>query len=186
MKFHLSKISWAIRALIYKPFTGKMGLPSYFGKPIFISDLRKMIFGKRVRIFPHARIEAIDNGSIIIEDNVYIGQNCHITSSGSPLIIRKGSAVMANVCITNIDHMYVDMEKPILEQGYSLRETILGEQCFVGYGAVIQAGVKLGNHVIVGANAVVMRGIYPNNCVLVGSPARIKKRYVDGEWKNEN
>lgn len=186
MKFHVLKFLWGIRALIYKPFSESLKLPSYIGKPIFISGLKRICIGRRVRIFPHVRLETLGTGSISIEDNVYIGQNCHITAGGSKLTIGTGTSIMANVCVTNIDHLYFEIDKPILEQPYKTRETIIGKNCFIGHGAVIQAGAKLGDHVIIGANSVVMRGSYPDNCVLVGAPAIIKKKYKKGIWLNEN
>lgn len=152
-------------------------MPTYIGKPILISGCRRIYIGKRVRIFPHARIEALKNGSIKICDNVYIGPNSHITSDGCELLIESGTAIMSNVCVTNIDHDYEDITKPILEQGITVRKTSIGKNCFIGHGAVIQAGVNLGDHVIVGAHAVVCRGNVPDNSVVVGIPAKVVKRY---------
>lgn len=65
-----------------------------------------------------------------------------------------------------------------------VRHTEIGENCFIGYGAAIQAGTVLGRQCIVGANSVV-RGEFPDYCVIVGAPARIVKRYnpVSGEWE---
>lgn len=158
MKFYASKVIWALRAILYKPFCKRMGFPTYIGKPLFISGLRNIAVGNFVRIFPNARIEAMKNGTVTIEDNVYIGQNCHITSENSDLRIGRDSAVMANVCITNIDHNYQEVGVPILEQGYTTRITSIGKNCFIGHNAVIQAGVELGDNVIVGAGSVVNRG----------------------------
>lgn len=177
MKISFKKVIWAMRAVIYKPLFQKIKMPSYIGNPIYIEGKKRINIGKRVRIFPGARMEALQNGKITIEDNVYLGQNIHITSENSELIIGAGSSAMANVCITNIDHNYDSINIPVLEQGYTTRETIIGKNCFIGHGAVIQAGVELMDHVIVGANSVVCRGEYPVNCVIAGAPARIVKRY---------
>ena len=184
MKFHISKLFWGLRAVVYKPFMKYMGIPSYMAKPIFIDGLSRISIGKRCRIFPGIRMEAMVNGSITIGNNVYIGQNCHITSEGSELKVGEGTDIMAGVCITNIDHNYQDIKKPILEQGYTVRITRIGKDCFIGQNAVIQAGVQLGDHVIVGANSVV-KGEYPDYCVIVGSPARIVKKYNSGTGKWE-
>ncbi|MGJ1271450.1 MULTISPECIES: acyltransferase [Sphingobacterium] len=170
------KIFWFLRGLLYSFFFGKFGLYSYLGKPIFIHNIHQIYIGNRVRIFPNNRMEVHGkNSRIIIQDNVGIAQNVHITSGGD-LIIGKGSTILANVFITNIDHEYNVIDKPILEQGMSIRETSIGENCFIGIGAAIQAGTILGKHCIVGANSVV-RGIFPDYCVIVGAPARIVKKY---------
>lgn len=185
MKFHVSKLFWVARALLYKLFCKKVSFPSYIGKPLFTNGLKHISVGKRVRIFPHIRIEAMDGGTVRIDNNVYIGQNCHITSGGSELRIGEGSAIMANVCITNIDHDYECVSIPILEQGHTMRGTKIGMNCFIGHNAVIQAGAELGDHVIVGAGSVVNRGKYPSNCVLAGVPAKIIKKYNSDSAKWE-
>ncbi len=180
------KIFWIIRAMLYKPFFGKFGFPSYIGKPIFIGCSKRIFIGKRVRIFPGARIEVVDkNSSIVFENNISIGQNLHIISgSGQELRIGKNTTFSANVFVTNIDHQYNEINKHILEQLFVSAKTYIGENCFIGYGAVIQAGTILGKQCIVGANAVV-RGTFPDYSVIVGVPARIVKRYDDksGIWK---
>ena len=181
------KIFWILRGLIYKPFFGKFGFPSYIGKPIFIGNFKRIFIGKRVRIFPGARIEVIgNNASIVFEENISIGQNLHITSA-SQLLVGKNTTILESVMITNIDHDYQEIDKHILEQKHIISETKIGENCFIGYGAVIQAGTILGKQCIVGANAVV-RGHFPDYCVIVGVPARIVKRYdeVSRKWKKTN
>lgn len=181
------KIFWTLRGLFYKPFFGKFELPSYIGKPVYIRNFRRIFIGKRVRIFPGARIEVVKkNGSITFEDNISVGQNLHITSATN-LIIGKNTTIAENVMITNIDHDYKETEKHILDQKYIVHETKMGENCFIGYGVVIQAGTILGKHCIVGANAVV-RGRFPDYSVIAGVPARIVKKYdeINKIWRKTN
>ena len=98
------------------------------------------------------------------------------------LVIGAHTTISSNVMITNIDHEYREVGKHILQQPYLVRRTTIGENCFIGFGAMIQAGTVLGKQCIVGANSVV-RGTFPDYCVIVGAPARIIKRY-DPERKN--
>lgn len=172
------KIFWVLRGLIYKPFFGKFGFLSYIGKPLFIGNLKRIFIGKQVRIFPGARIEVVDKNSLIVfEDNISVGQNLHIISGGErELRIGRDTTFSANVFVTNVDHNYDEINKHILEQPLVSTKTQIGENCFIGYGAVIQAGTILGRQCIVGANAVV-RGHFPPYCVIVGIPAKIVKRY---------
>lgn len=181
------KIFWILRGLLYKPFFGKYELPSYIGKPVFIGNFKRIFIGKRVRIFPGARIEVVDKkSSITFEDNISIGQNFHITS-GSKLVIGKNTTIAENIMITNIDHEYQEVNKLIIEQPLLIKETKIGENCFIGYGAVIQAGTILGKQCVVGANAVV-RGNFPDYSVIVGAPAKIVKRYNEKSktWERTN
>lgn len=103
---------------------------------------------------------------------------------GGGVHIGNDVTIVANVCITNIDHQYEDIDKSVLNQGIKVTDTKIGDGCFIGFGAVIQAGTTLGTHCIVGANAVV-RGNFPDYSVIVGVPARIVKRYnaKTGQWE---
>lgn len=181
------KFFWALRAFLFIPFFGKIQMPSYIGKPIIIKGSKKIFIGKYVRIFPHVRMEVHGNdGMIEIKEDVSIGQNVHITSS-SNLIIGKSTTILANVFITNIDHDYKEIGVHILKQRHIIKETSIGENCFIGIGACIQAGTILGNQCVVGANSVV-KGVYPDYSVIVGIPARIVKRYDLSKkvWKKTN
>jgi len=158
-------------------------MPGYIGRPVHLMNIKLFKFGKNVRIFPNARLEVYRNGVIEIKDNVSIGQNVHITSAGK-LVINSGTLITANVCITNIDHVYEDIDKSILSQNMNVNDTIIGENCFIGNGVMIQAGTILGRHNIVGANSVV-KGEYPDYCVIVGAPAKIIKTYNQNTKKWE-
>ncbi|MCD1124790.1 acyltransferase [Jinshanibacter sp. LJY008] len=182
----LYKLKWFLSAIILSIFLKKIGFPTYIAWPIFSCGLKRVTIGKRVRIFPGSRIETHGDGIIDIKDNVAIGQNFHITS-GCNLIIGEGTLITANVVITNIDHDYSDIIIPIHCQQFILSDTIIGRNCFIGSGAIIQAGTVLGEHCIVGANAVV-KGIFPPYSVIVGVPAKIVKCYnfESGSWINSH
>ena len=173
MKF--CKLLWGIRAICWKPFTG-MGI-GYVGKPIYVKRLRDLRIGKRVRIYTGLRTETVGNGKIEIGDNVSVGQNFHCSSCDEVLYIGDNVDILPNVCITNIEHNYTEIHKPINQQSLIVSHTEIGDYCCIGFGAVILAGVKLGKQCIVGANSVVRKGDYPDYSVLVGSPARVVKRY---------
>lgn len=51
-------------------------------------------------------------------------------------------------------------------------DTYIGSHVNIGWGAVINPGIKIGDHVVVGANSVVTKDI-PGGCVVAGVPARI-------------
>ena len=179
----LFKLIWGLRGVVYKVRFKKIGKLSYMGKPLILLGTKRVEIGNKVRIYPGMRMETYGKeSSIVIEDNVSIGQNLHITSGGN-LIIGNNTSIAGNVVVTNIDHNYTDIDVHILEQNYNIKQTAIGENCFIGYGAIIQAGTILGKQCIVGANSVV-RGRFPDYCVLAGIPAKIIKRYDNnsGEW----
>lgn len=182
--FIMVKILWAIRAMLYNLLGVRVGFLSYIGKPLFIHNRGHILIGSRVRIFPSARLETHNKGIIKIANNVAIGQNFHITASSGELCIGEDTTISGNVFVTNIDHDYKEINKHIMDQRMIIRNTKIGRNCFIGYGAAIQAGTILGDQCIVGTNSVV-RGIFPDKCVIVGAPARIVRKYnVDSEvWE---
>jgi len=173
---NLNKIFWAARGMAYKVSFGHFGNLSYIGKPIFLSGRRNIFIMDRVRIYPGVRMEAIGKGTIRICNNTSIGQNFHITSDKEELVIGQNTTISGNVFITNIDHDYREPDKHIMDQKRIVSTTKIGENCFIGYGASIQAGTILGKQCIVGTNSVV-KGIFPDYSVIAGVPARIVKQY---------
>lgn len=182
---NIAKYFWAIRAILYKTQFGKVGKLTYIGKPICLEGKRRIKIGNKVRIYPGARMETYGaHGSIYIKDNVSIGQNFHIISSGSELVVDTDTTISGNVFITNIDHAYEKIGVHILRQDFIIKETKIGQNCFIGYGVAILAGTILGKQCIVGANSVV-RGEFPDYCVIAGAPARVIKKYniYSGTWE---
>ena len=51
----------------------------------------------------------------------------------------------------------------------------IGDNCYIGAGAIIMTPIKIGNNVTIGAGSVVTKDI-PDNCVVAGNPARIISR----------
>lgn len=172
----LQKLWWWFTSRFLRLRGVKLGLRSYVGRTILIHGGKGITISDKVRIFPGVRMETHHGGRIKIGEDVSIGQNFHITSSRETLEIGAHTTISGNVFITNIDHDYREIGTHILQQPYLIRTTSIGENCFIGYGAAIQAGTILGKQCVVGANSVV-RGTYPDYCVIVGAPARIVKQY---------
>lgn len=176
---YIWKLIWWIKTqTIYRLlYIRHINLHSYLGPVLFIFGGKGINISSKVRIFPGCRMECHDNGTILIEKDVSIGQNFHITSGGG-LCLKIGAhtTISGNTFITNIDHDYKRIGQHIMKQAHICNETTIGENCFIGYGVAIQAGTKLGKQCVVGANSVV-RGDFPDYSVIVGAPARIVKRY---------
>lgn len=59
------------------------------------------------------------------------------------------------------------------KQGFSgLPDTVIGNDCWIGHGALILPAARLGHGVVVGAGAVV-GGVVPDYAIVAGNPARI-------------
>ncbi|MBC2769846.1 acyltransferase [Pusillimonas sp. 7-48] len=176
------KISWLIRALLYKSFFFEIGFLSYLGKPKYIYGFRKINIGSRVRIMPGLRFEVHGDGKLVISDNCSIGNDLHVAAGGH-LIISSGALISSCVLITDIDHNYTQFGVPVFDQEVKINKTFIGRNVFIGAGAKILAGTFVGDGCVIGANAVV-RGHFPAGSVIVGAPARVHKSYdlVKKQW----
>ncbi len=181
---NITKAFWFLKTQMMRCLYGSLGSHSYMGRVAFIQRKKNFYIGSNVRIYPGLRAEmTCETASIKIGDNVSIGQNFHVVSYKGELTIGNDTTISGNVFISNVDHSYSEIGKHILDQEMIYKETIIGENCFVGYGAVIMPGTKLGKQCIVGANSIV-KGEFPNYCVIAGNPARIIKKYnsESNEW----
>lgn len=174
---NLKKAVWFLKTQMLKFNYGSVGKHSYIAPQTFVQRKKNLFLGNNVRIYPGLRAEMTkESAQIVIGDNTSIGQNFHIVSYDSVLKIGKDTTISGNVFVSNVNHDYSKLGVHILEQDMIKKDTIIGENCFIGYGAVILPGTKLGRQCIVGANAVVS-GVFPDYCVLAGVPASIVKIY---------
>jgi acetyltransferase-like isoleucine patch superfamily enzyme len=117
--------------------------------------------------------------AITIGDRCLIGKGSGIVGHFS---IEIGDDVFTghHVYITDANHGYEDTTLPIGRQFAPSRPVRVGSGSWLGHGTVVLPGADIGRHVAVGAGSVVT-GPLPEFSVAVGNPARVIRRYVDGE-----
>lgn len=142
-----------------------IGHKSYFWNPIFLSGTRYIEIGERTGIWPHARVEVIDewNGQVFspvlrLGNNVHVGQDLHIACADS-IIIEDDVLISSGVFITDLSHMTASHEQPVIEQGITTKPVKICEGAFIGKDCIILPGVTLGRHCVIGANAVVTKDV---------------------------
>jgi len=116
------------------------------------------------------------NPRLTIGNRVHIGAYAMIIAADE---ITIGNNVLMSERVTIVDHLhdYRDAQKAVIDQPiFSEGKIEIGDDCFVGVGAVIMGGVKIGKHAVIGANAVVTKDVPPFS-VAVGSPAKVIKTY---------
>lgn len=86
-------------------------------------------------------------GTIVINPNVRIGSNCRI-------------------------HVGVN----IGASGGANKVPVIGDNVYIGPGAILFGDIQIGNNVMIGANATVTKSFEEDNIVIAGSPAQIIKR----------
>ena len=153
-----------------------------------IFNERYIHIGRDTMIGPDCSLSAgMVPGQICLSDRVVsIGDRCLI-GKGSGIVghfsIEIGDDVWTghHVYITDQNHDYRDVSMPISRQSMPEKPVRIGSGSWIGFGSVILPGAEIGEHVVIGANSVVS-GPIPSYSVAVGAPARVIRRFVDGEW----
>lgn len=110
--------------------------------------------------------------NIHLGDHVFINFNCVILDGAE---VRIGSNVMlAPGVLINTPQHPVNPEERRTALEYVLPVTI-GNDVWIGAGAVICPGVTIGDGAVIGAGAVVIKDV-PARSVAVGNPAKVIKK----------
>ena len=127
--------------------------------------------------------DMVTNPVVRIGDRCLIGRG---TSIIGHLAIEIGDDVFTgmNVYITDQNHGYENLDEPIGKQLPNEQPVSIGEGVWIGSGAIILPGSKIGNHVVIGANSVVT-GEIPSYSVAVGSPAKVVRLYDGNSWERQ-
>jgi acetyltransferase-like isoleucine patch superfamily enzyme len=110
-------------------------------------------------------------GVVSIGAKTVMGQECTI-SAYQLVSIGRECVIADRVMLIDFDHGVVEVERPIRLQGIYKRDTRVGNNVWIGYGACILRGVTVGDNAIIGTNAVVTKDV-PENAVVAGVPARV-------------
>jgi acetyltransferase-like isoleucine patch superfamily enzyme len=70
------------------------------------------------------------------------------------------------------NHVFEDTRSTIKSQGVDRRTVTIGDDCWLGSGTIVTAGVSIGRGVVVGAGSVVTDDL-PDWAIAAGSPARV-------------
>ena len=105
-----------------------------------------------------------------IDEGVYIGPQCNIGSCHIMKDTLLGSSV--HILSGKNQHSFEDINTPIQQQGGTYSKIQVGEDTWIGNGAIVIANV--GKKCIVAAGAVVTKDV-PDYAIVAGNPAKIIK-----------
>ena len=140
------------------------------GLQIQIGKRGRVRFGRFVWIGDGTKIRCHE-GEVIIGDKTVLGQECTI-SAYKHVRIGEQCVIADRAMFIDFDHGVVEVERPIREQGIYKRDVDVGSNVWIGYGACILRGVRVGDNAIIGTNAVVTADV-PANAVVGGVPAKV-------------
>lgn len=147
----------------------------------YIKNLCKRIlrFITNGKFPPESVISKLRKKGVIIGENVDILES-HIDSGHGRLI-----SIGDNVTITGARILSHDAStKKFL--GYSKIGFVkIGNNVFIGNGAIVLPGTTIGNDVIIGAGSIIASDI-PDNSVVIGNPAKILCTFDEYISRNNN
>ena len=140
--------------------------------PVELRGSRHIRTGQRQYWYRDLYLETVGEAQIEIGDDVVISRGAHIVAF-SGVRIGAGSMIGEYASIRDANHDYTAAREqmPLREAGHHARPIHIGTNVWIGRGAVILAGVSIGDGAVVGANAVVTRSVAPG-AVVGGVPAR--------------
>lgn len=137
-------------------------LPEIFGEVgegVWIEPPLTCAFGKTVKIgkgtYINSNLTLVDDYKITIGDNVLIGPNVMICTTGHPVHYKL---------------------RPHGEM-YSF-EVIIGDNVWIGGNVSICPGVTIGENSVIGTGSVVLKDVPPNT-VAAGNPCRVIREITD-------
>ncbi|MCF7980661.1 MAG: acyltransferase [Pseudomonadales bacterium] len=107
----------------------------------------------------------------IIEEGVYVGPQCNIGCCwiGNNTLLGSGVHLMSG----KGQHCFDDIKTPIKDQGGRFDRIVVGEDCWIGNGALVMANI--GKGCVVGAGSVVSKPV-PEYSIVSGNPAQVLRQ----------
>lgn len=153
------------------------------GANVFMDD-RVVIFqregggpieiGDRVYIYRDVIVETGYGGFFTIANDASIHPRCQLNAYVSPIRIGSGVMIAPNCAFYSYDHGVAPnqaiREQPLQSKG----EIVVGDNAWIGVGAIVLSGVRIGSGAAIAAGAVVTSDI-PENAIAAGMPARVVK-----------
>lgn len=112
----------------------------------------------------------LPRGQVAVGRYAYIGAHC---ASSGPLLIGDLCMISTYVRFVGNDHL-TDVVGGAMRLEFNRQPrkvTVLEADCWIGHGAIIREGVRIGRGAVVAAGAVVTRSVEPYS-IVAGSPAR--------------
>ncbi len=113
----------------------------------------------------------LNGDQIELGDRVAFNHGCFVNGYGG-LAIGDGTIVGPRTMIHTANHIIDDLDRPIVEQGWTAGPVHIGAGCWIGMGVCILPGVTIGDGCVIGAGSVVVKDLDPFS-VAVGNPARV-------------
>ena len=140
-----------------------------------VRGLRLAKIGKGTNIHPTTIIR--EGEYVTIGEHCLINHNNVIQAGKSPngsITIGDYVHTGTNVVMLGFNHGFYTRDIPTKEQDYMDAPIAIGDDVWIGTGAIILAGVTIGKGAIIAAGAVVNKDV-PEYAIVGGAPAKVLK-----------
>jgi acetyltransferase-like isoleucine patch superfamily enzyme len=181
---------WALRFFWYEPLfrsqCASVGKGLQIEKLPYMTGSGRMTLGHRVRLSGLSSIGFSNrlrpDPEFTIGDCTFIGHDCSFNIASS-VTIGSHCLVAGGVRVYDFDGHPIDAARRRAGEPFppeNSKPVVIGDDVWIGTGALILKGVTVGPRSIVAARAVVS-GDVPPDVIVAGNPARIVKRLVPEE-----
>lgn len=128
--------------------------------------LQKILLKIKLKLHLTTEIKELRKRGVIVGDNTKIYDS--FIDNGHGYLIEIGNNCILTHC-TVLSH---DASTQIKFKKSKIGIVKIGDNTFVGWGAIILPNVKIGDNCIIGAGCVVSKDI-PDNSIVVGNPCKV-------------
>lgn len=186
------------RGLFKRGCFNKVGRSFFVGRRVKVRFAKNAVLGNSATINDYCTINALCKNGVVIGDNFSLGSHSIIECTGvisdlgeslhignnvgispfftlfvrGPVVIGNDVIIGPHVTIVSENHVFEESSMPIRLQGVSRHGIKIGNDCWIGAGAIILDGVTIGDGAIVAAGAVVTKDVEPH-AIIGGVPAKL-------------
>ena len=168
------KTGSALRYFFARSTMGECGLGVRFGQNVAIDCAQNIKFKKNVTFDHGCELNAC-GGTLTIDSDCKFNRNVSLNASvAGHISFGKECIVGPGVVMRSSNHISSDLNIPIMYQGHEGGCITIGNNVWIGAGAIILPNVKIEDGVTIGAGSVVTKSFSANQ-VIGGAPAKLIK-----------
>lgn len=196
-KYGLMMLRGKIIAIFHKQIASDI----FVGGHVTLYEKRKLQIGSKTKIHDRCKIDALSTNGVVIGNHVVLGERTCIECTGSLQNLGKGVVIgnrstFATDCFFGAaggieigedvmvgqyvrfhseNHRYDNVNTLINRQGVTHKGIKIGNNCWIGAGAIFLDGAKIGDGCVVAANTVVTKK-FGDDFIIAGVPAKVIKK----------